>query len=60
LHFIEPAAPGKPERIGGDPEAFSGAPDVTNVREAIAGVLDVMKANGAEPERNIQVLDLAV
>jgi predicted RNase H-like HicB family nuclease len=31
-----------------------------NVREAISGVLDVMHANGTEPESNIQVLDVAV
>jgi predicted RNase H-like HicB family nuclease len=31
-----------------------------NVREAISGVLDVMKASGRKPESNIQVLDLAV
>jgi predicted RNase H-like HicB family nuclease len=31
-----------------------------NVREAISGVLEVMKANGGEPEPNIQVLDSAV
>jgi predicted RNase H-like HicB family nuclease len=31
-----------------------------NVREAISGVLEVMKVNGTEPEPNIQVLDLAV
>ena len=31
-----------------------------NVREAISGVLDVMKANGTKPEPNIQILDLAV
>jgi predicted RNase H-like HicB family nuclease len=31
-----------------------------NVREAISGVLEAMKANGSGPEPNIQVLDLAV
>ena len=31
-----------------------------NVREAIAGVLEVMQANGTKPESNIQILDLAV
>ncbi len=31
-----------------------------NIREAVSGVLEVMKANGTEPESNIQVLDLAV
>jgi predicted RNase H-like HicB family nuclease len=29
-----------------------------NIREAIAGVLDVMKARGTKPESNIQILDL--
>lgn len=31
-----------------------------NVREAIAGVLEVMQEQGQEPERNIQILDVAV
>jgi predicted RNase H-like HicB family nuclease len=31
-----------------------------NVREAICGVLEVMKEKGTKPESNIQVLDLAV
>jgi predicted RNase H-like HicB family nuclease len=31
-----------------------------NIREAISGALDVMKASGRKPEANIQVLDLAV
>jgi predicted RNase H-like HicB family nuclease len=31
-----------------------------NVREAIAGVLEVMKERGARPETNIQILDVAV
>jgi predicted RNase H-like HicB family nuclease len=31
-----------------------------NVREAIAGVLEVMKAQGSHPESNIQILDIAV
>jgi predicted RNase H-like HicB family nuclease len=31
-----------------------------NVREAIAGVREVMKERGAQPELNIQVLDVAV
>jgi len=31
-----------------------------DVREAISGVLGVMKANGRKPESNVQVLDLAV
>ncbi len=33
---------------------------IENIREAIAGVLDVMKANGTSPESNIRILDLAV
>ena len=31
-----------------------------NVREAIAGVLEVMKEQGSQPESNIQILDIAV
>ena len=31
-----------------------------NVREAIAGVLEVMKDQGSQPESNIQILDVAV
>ena len=31
-----------------------------NVREAITGVLEVMKAQGSRPEPNIQILDVAV
>lgn len=30
-----------------------------NIREAISGVLEVMKANGTQPESNVQVLELA-
>jgi predicted RNase H-like HicB family nuclease len=33
---------------------------IENLREAIAGVLDVMKEQGREPDANIQVLDIAV
>ncbi len=33
---------------------------MANVREAISGVLEVMAANGTQPESNIQILDLAV
>ncbi len=29
-----------------------------NIREAISGVLEVMKANGIKPESNIQILEL--
>jgi predicted RNase H-like HicB family nuclease len=31
-----------------------------NVREAISGVLAVMREQGARPESNIQILDIAV
>jgi predicted RNase H-like HicB family nuclease len=31
-----------------------------NIREAIAGVLEVMKEQGREPDSNIQILDAAV
>ncbi len=31
-----------------------------NIREAIAGVLDVMKEQGQEPSSKIQILDVAV
>jgi predicted RNase H-like HicB family nuclease len=31
-----------------------------NIREAIVGVLDVMKEQGLEPDANIQILDVAV
>jgi predicted RNase H-like HicB family nuclease len=31
-----------------------------NVREAISGVLEVMKEQGKLPESNIQILDIAV
>ena len=31
-----------------------------NIREAIAGVLEVMKEEGQEPDANIQILDVAV
>jgi len=31
-----------------------------NVREAIAGVLEVMREQGRQPESNIQILDVAV
>ena len=33
---------------------------VANIREAIAGVLEVMKERGARPQANIQILDVAV
>jgi predicted RNase H-like HicB family nuclease len=31
-----------------------------NIREAIAGVLEVWKDEGRQPESNIQILDVAV
>jgi predicted RNase H-like HicB family nuclease len=31
-----------------------------NIREAITGVLDVMKEQGQEPASNVQILDVAV
>ncbi|HUE02805.1 MAG TPA: type II toxin-antitoxin system HicB family antitoxin [Bryobacteraceae bacterium] len=31
-----------------------------NLREAIAGVLEVMEEQGRRPEANIQILDIAV
>ena len=31
-----------------------------NIREAIAGVLEVLKEQGQEPDSNIQILDVAV
>jgi predicted RNase H-like HicB family nuclease len=31
-----------------------------NIREAIIGVLDVLKEQGREPDSNIQILDVAV
>jgi predicted RNase H-like HicB family nuclease len=31
-----------------------------NVREAISGVLEVMKEQGSQPESHIQILDVAV
>ena len=31
-----------------------------NIREAISGVLEVMKEQGRQPEANIQILDVAV
>ena len=31
-----------------------------NIREAIAGVLEVMQEQGRQPEANIQILDIAV
>lgn len=33
---------------------------IDNIREAIAGVLEVMKEQGAHPETNIQILEVAV
>jgi predicted RNase H-like HicB family nuclease len=31
-----------------------------NIREAIGGVLDVLKQEGREPDSNVQILDVAV
>jgi predicted RNase H-like HicB family nuclease len=31
-----------------------------NVREAVSGVLEVLREQGREPEANIQILELAV
>ena len=31
-----------------------------NIREAIAGVLEVLKEEGRKPDSNIQILDVAV
>ena len=31
-----------------------------NIREAIAGVLEVLKEQGMEPDSNIQILDVAI
>ena len=31
-----------------------------NIREAIAGVLEVLKEQGREPDSNIQILEVAV
>jgi predicted RNase H-like HicB family nuclease len=31
-----------------------------NIREAIAGVLEVLKEQGRKPDSNIQILDVAV
>ncbi len=31
-----------------------------SIREAIAGVLEVMKAQGGQPESNVRILDVAV
>ena len=33
---------------------------MVNVREAITGVLEVMREQGAQPEANIRILDVAV
>ncbi len=31
-----------------------------NIREAIAGVIEVLKEQGREPDSNVQILDVAV
>ena len=33
---------------------------MVNVREAVAGVLEVMREQGKQPETNIRILDVAV
>jgi predicted RNase H-like HicB family nuclease len=33
---------------------------LSNIREAIAGVLEVMKERGGQPEHNLQIVDIAV
>ena len=33
---------------------------LSNVREAISGVLEVMREQGKQPEQNIRILDLAI
>ena len=33
---------------------------MSNIREAVEGVLEVMKDEGSRPETNIQILDIAV
>ena len=33
---------------------------MSNIREAMEGVLEVMKEEGSRPETNIQILDIAV
>jgi predicted RNase H-like HicB family nuclease len=33
---------------------------LANLREAIAGTLEVMKEEGATPESNVQILEVAV
>lgn len=46
------------------PSCYSQGETITevmeNVREAITGVLEVMKEQGRQPEPNIQILDVAV
>ena len=33
---------------------------IANIREAIAGVLEVMREQGQQPDESIQILDVAV
>jgi predicted RNase H-like HicB family nuclease len=49
-----PALPGCYSRIETIPELME------NVREAVSGVLEVLRVQGREPEANIQILELAV
>jgi predicted RNase H-like HicB family nuclease len=49
-----PALPGCYSQGDSVPELMN------NIREAIAGVLEVMKEQGTHPEANIQILEVAV
>ncbi len=49
-----PALPGCYSQAETMPELLS------NVREAISGVLEVMREQGKQPQQNIRILDLAV
>ncbi len=49
-----PALPGCYSQAETMPELLS------NVREAISGVLEVMREQGKQPGQNIRILDLAV
>lgn len=49
-----PALPGCYSQGGFMPELMD------NIREAITGVLDVLREQGRQPKSNIQILDVAV
>ena len=49
-----PALPGCYSQADSIPELMN------NVREAIGGVLEVLREQGRQPESNIQILDVAV